>query len=531
MTETGRDLALPFSTIGDLLARHASAHPRKTAIVDLDGGKEIDFAELRETVERIAAWLESAGVGRGDRVVVLSDERIEKLIVFLAVWRIGAVACPFHVEMSVEHLRAIVTYIDPRLVLWHADLDGDGIVGGLGYESMRFSSWPGGDPEPDELFAAVAAMDRAEKPRGTNFANDTACIFSTSGTTDRPKCVEWDHLGLWLCGLSSLDFTGMTGDDRLLEYRTFSWLSPQILALMPFLQTGLALHMARRFSHGRFFDWIAEHRITVAIGVPTVINMLLNRPVDVARDRIASLRLMTSSSAPLAPDRWRRFEERYGITLLQFYGASEGGWLCGNRHDNRKVGTVGRPARHMEFAILDPGGAPCPTGVEGEIAIRGPQTAVAAIAPTGEYQDMRPTRLTEWFRTGDIGVADEDGFVTVTGRVKDLIIRGGVNIAPLEIDGVLMRLPGIAEAATVGVPDPIYGEEIAAFVVARPGTTVRPENVISGCAVHLPDFKLPKSVFVVDSLPKSDRGKIRREALKTLWLEGIDGGPGKSRAR
>ena len=521
MQETSRDLAMPFSTIADLLARHAGAHPEKTAIVDLDGGKEIDFAGLHEAVERIALWLERAGVGRGDKVVLLADERIEKLLVFLAAWRIGAIACPFHVEMTVEHLRAIVTYIDPRIVLWDADLDGEEIVGGLGYRSVRFSSWPDGDSEPGELFAAVAAMEGGGLPRGTNFAADTACIFSTSGTTDRPKCVEWDHLGLWLCGLSSIDFTGLTGDDRLLEYRTFSWLSPQILALMPFLQTGLTLHMARRFSHGRFFDWIEDNRITVAIGVPTVINMLLNRPVEIERGRIDSLRLMTSSSAPLSPDRWRRFEEIYGITLLQFYGASEGGWLCGNRHDNRKVGTVGQPAAHIEFAILDPAGGPCPHGVEGEIAIRGPQTAVAAIAPSGEYRDMRPTRLDDWLRTGDIGVADEDGFVTVTGRVKDLIIRGGVNIAPLEIDGVLMRLPGIEEAAAVGVPDPIYGEEIVAFVVARSGASVRPESVISGCARHLPDFKLPKSVFVVDRLPKSNRGKIRREALKTLWQERV----------
>ena len=407
MQETSDDLAIPFSTVAELLARHAREHPEKTAIADLDGGRKIDFAGLRRAVERIAAWLEDTGVGRGDKVVVLADERIEKLLVFLAVWRVGAIACPFHVEMSVEHLRAIVTYIEPRLVLWHADLDGDEIVGGLGYPSMRFSSWPDGGPEPGELFASVRSRNGGGAPRGTNFATDTACIFSTSGTTDRPKCVEWDHLGLWLCGLSSLDFTGMTGEDRLLEYRTFSWLSPQILALMPFLQTGLTLHMARRFSHGRFFDWIAENRITVAIGVPTVINMLLNRPVDIEPDRIDSLRLMTSSSAPLSPDRWRKFEETYGIALLQFYGASEGGWLCGNRHDDRKLGTVGRPARHMEFAILDPDGGPCPSGVEGEIAIRGAQTAVAAIAPTGEYQDMRPTRLTEWFRTGDIGFADE----------------------------------------------------------------------------------------------------------------------------
>ena len=519
MQETARDLAIPFRSIAEMLAGHESAHPEKTAIVDLDGGGEIDFRGLRDAVERIAAWLAGKGVGRGDKVVVLADERIEKLLVFLAVWRVGAIACPFHVEMSIPHLRAILTYIDPRMVLWHSGLDGEEILAGLGYPATRFADWPRGEPGTGELFASVAAPGGGAAPAVANAPADTACIFSTSGTTDRPKCVEWDHLGLWLCGLSSLDFTGMTGDDRLLEYRTFSWLSPQILALMPFLQTGLTLHIARRFSRARFFDWIERHRISVAIGVPTVINMLLNRPVEIDPARIASLRLMTSSSAPLSPDRWRRFEERYGIALLQFYGASEGGWLCGNRHDGRRIGTVGRPARHIEFAILDGGDAPCPPGVEGEIAIRGPQTAVAAIEPSGEYRDMRPTRLVEWTRTGDIGVADADGFVTVTGRVKDLIIRGGVNIAPLEIDAVLMRLPGIEEAAAVGIPDPIYGEEIAAFVVARAGETVAPESVIAGCARDLPESKLPKSVFLVDALPKSDRGKIRRDALKALWRE------------
>ena len=519
MHDPAPDLAIPFRSIAEVLAGHEAAHPGKTAIVDLDGGGRIDFRGLRAAVEGLAARLAAAGIRRGDRVVVLADEGVEKLLVFLAVWRAGAVACPFHVEMSIPHLRAIIAHIDPRLVLWHDGLDGEKILAGLDCPAMRFGAGPGGDAGAVELFASFAAHGAAAAPDIANAPADTACIFSTSGTTDRPKCVEWDHLGLWLCGLSSLDFTGMTGDDRLLEYRTFSWLSPQILALMPFLQTGLTLHVARRFSHRRFFDWIERHRITVAIGVPTVINMLLNRPVEVAPARIASLRLMTSSSAPLPPDRWRRFEALYGITLLQFYGASEGGWLCGNRHDRRRIGTVGRPARHIGFAILDGAGGPCPPGAEGEIAIRGPQTATATIAPTGEYRDMRPTRLVEWFRTGDIGVADADGFVTVTGRVKDLIIRGGVNIAPLEIDAALMRLPGVEEAAAVGVPDPIYGEEVAAFVVARAGETVTPERVIAGCAEDLPAFKRPKSVFVVESLPKSDRGKIRRDALKDLWRE------------
>ncbi len=507
------EMAIPFRPVGELLASHAARHPDKIAIFDLDSGFGLNFAELSDAVERIAALLAAEGVRPGDKIVVLCDERIEKLLVFLAVWRAGAVACPFHVEMSAAHLRAILGFIEPKMVLWHEALDGEALAAGLDVAAIRFGAWP----DDDGLFAMLAHVPDDARADAANDADDIACVFSTSGTTDQPKCVVWDHLGLWQCGLSTLDMTGMTGDDRLLEYRTFSWLSPQIIALMPFLATGLTLYMARHFSHGRFFDWIRDHEITVAVGVPTVINMLLSRPVDIKGADLPSLRLMTSSSAPLAPDQWRRFEDIYGITLLQFYGASEGGWLCGNRHDRHKIGTAGPPARHMDLAIVDGDGATCPAGTEGEITIRGRQTAIATISPDGDYEDRTPFRLGERARTGDLGVMDADGFVTVTGRVKDLIIRGGVNIAPLEIDGVVMRHADVHEAASVGVPDEIYGEEIVCYVVPRDGAAPDAAVLAEHCAGQLPDFKRPRHFRFIDALPKSDRGKIRREALKALW--------------
>ncbi|NQU70459.1 MAG: long-chain fatty acid--CoA ligase [Rhodospirillales bacterium] len=275
--------------------------------------------------------------------------------------------------------------------------------------------------------------------------------------------------------------------------------------------------MARRFSHGRFFDWIRDNGITVVAGVPTVVNMLLSKPVAVTGDDLPSLRLMTSSSAPLAPDQWRAFEELYKIKLLQFYGASEGGWLCGNRHDWCKLGTAGLAARHMDLAIIDGDGATCPPDVEGEITIRGPQTAVATITPDGVYEDHRPYRLIDRMRSGDLGVMDSDGFVTVTGRVKDLIIRGGVNIAPLEIDGVVMRHDKIHEAAAVGIPDEIYGEEIICYVVLRDRAMLEDGKLDAHCRTILPHVKTPKRFITVTELPKSDRGKIRRDALKELW--------------
>ena len=198
--------------------------------------------------------------------------------------------------------------------------------------------------------------------------------------------------------------------------------------------------------------------------MPTVLNMLLNKPLGYTAKDVPSLRLMSCSAAPLPAQQWLAFEAMYGIKLLQLYGMSEAGWMCGNRIYKNRVGTVGPPALHQELAIVDAAGKPCPPGVEGEFTAGGPQTSVGYLRDDGTIEPIRPNRI----KTGDLGVMDEDGFVRLTGRAKDLIIRGGVNIAPAEIDEVLLKHPGILEAAAVGVPDPIYGEEVVAYVVLRP---------------------------------------------------------------
>ena len=519
-------LEIPFRTLGAAFADFAERHPDKLAIHSIDQRTSIAFGPLRELVDRTAARMRARGVRRGDRVAILSGECLEKLVLMFAAWRCGATACPFHAEIALEHLRSILVLIAPRLIVWRqGDLDGPTLAAGLGCASLPFTSLD------DEIFAPGAAngASRLAEPGQEYGPADEGCIFATSGTTDRPKCVVWDHLGLWLCGLSTIDFTGLGPDDRLLEYRTFSWLSPQIVTFMPFVTLGLSVYMAEGFSRSRFFDWVREHKITVAAGVPTVINMLLDQPVEVDRAAIASLRLMTASSAPLAPERWRQFEERYGVSIAQFYGASEGGWLCGNRHDHRKHGTVGPPARHIDLAILDAAGDICPPGVEGEISIRGPQTATAVISAEGDWEDRTPYRLTRRVRVGDLGVADTDGFITVTGRVKDIILRGGASIAPLEIDAAMMTHPGVSEAAAIGVPDRIWGEEIVCYVVpdkaAPEQTTPSAPELLSFAATVLPDFKRPRRIVFVESLPRNDRGKVRRDDLKALWAQTLGAQP------
>ena len=511
--------ALEFESTLSLLRKYNDRHPDKAAIVDLEQDKSITFSELFDETNRIAHFLKDRGIGKGDKVAVLSDENLEKLIIWMGIWRYGAVVCPLNVEMNQTHLREILDNIGPNLTLCHEDLNAAALTDGIPGETMIFTRWNTGAMMSGEFFTELADFPSVADIEQSNAASDMAAIFCTSGTTSKPKSVVYNHLSYWLSGLSTLSMLGLNADDKTLEYRSFGWNSAQILSLMPWLQTGLTMHIAPRFSHSRFFGWIQSHGITFAAGVPTVVSMLLNEPLGVAADDVPSLRLMTCSTAPLSPEQWRKFEDMYGVTLLQLYGMSEAGWICGNRHDRRRMGTVGPPAKHQEFQIVNGDGDPCPTGIEGEVSVGGPQACMGTISPEGVYEDMAGARM----RTGDLAIMDEDGFVRVTGRTKDLIIRGGVNIAPLEIDNIVLQNAAVLEAATIGVPDPIYGEAIICYLVAKAGVELGEDAIRRHCARVLSEFKMPREFIFVEDIPKSDRGKVVRDRLKELWArESID---------
>jgi acyl-coenzyme A synthetase/AMP-(fatty) acid ligase len=507
-------LKIPYEPVADLLAKHARRDPDKTAIVDLETGTAISFGALERAAIDIAAYLKSKGLKKGSRVLVLADEYLEKLLIWMGVWRIGAVMCPFNLEINEKQMVSLTAALNPDLILYHKNIDVAAMTGDAPAPKVRFGAWsPDGTKDPqDELFMALPKGDAAALPERNN-ADDMACIFCTSGTTARPKIVIYNHAAYWMNGLDTLEFLGLTEEDRTLEYRSFGWNSAQVLTLMPFLQKGLTVHMAKRFSHSRFFEWVQQHGITFSAGVPTVLNMLLNKPLGFTAKDIPTLRLMSCSTAPLTAQQWTQFEEMYGVTLLQMYGMSETGWVCGNRHYAKKMGTVGLPALHQELIITDPQGNECPPGVEGEITVGGPQMAIGYLSDDGSIEPLSGKRI----KTGDLGIKDTEGFVRVTGRTKDLIIRGGVNIAPLEIDEILIKHPGVAEAAAVGVPDKIYGEEVICYVVAK-DKALTEAAVLSHCGTYLPPVKAPKQVLIVADLPKSDRGKVLRDKLREDWI-------------
>jgi acyl-CoA synthetase (AMP-forming)/AMP-acid ligase II len=237
-------LGIPFRPIAELLALYRDRDPGKTAIVDLESGTAIGFGALDRVTADIAAFLKSRGVVKGSRVLLLSDENLEKLLLWFGIWRIGAVVCPLNIEINEKVLADLAPVVNPALILHHKDIDCDALVGECGAPRVRFGAWSAhGAVDPQDHCFAVMSQGAEELPE-RNDPEDIACIFCTSGTTSRPKIVIYDHCAYWLNGLSTLEFLGLTADDRTLEYRSFGWNSAQVLSLMPFLQKGLTMHIA-----------------------------------------------------------------------------------------------------------------------------------------------------------------------------------------------------------------------------------------------------------------------------------------------
>jgi long-chain acyl-CoA synthetase/malonyl-CoA/methylmalonyl-CoA synthetase len=225
-------------------------------------------------------------------VLLLSDEILEKLLIWLACWRLGAVAAPLNIELNATFIADLARTVDPVLALVHTELDGNALLAGRPFVRFGKYSADAADADPqDDFFRTIPRGIEAATLPERNEASDIACIFCTSGTTSRPKIVVYDHCAYCLNGLSSLEALGLTEDDATLEYRSFGWNSAQVVSLMPFLEKGLTMHIARRFSHSRFFEWIGRHGITFAVGVPTVVNILLNKPLGYTAKDVPTLRL------------------------------------------------------------------------------------------------------------------------------------------------------------------------------------------------------------------------------------------------
>ena len=321
-----------YQSVSTLLRAHAADTPDKPFLVAIDqDGRSLTFAQLWRLSNRLARFLHQLGIGPGGRIAVLTDNRLEMPALYFAIQRYGAAFCTINVEVNATHVREMLARIEPELVLCHEDLDSASF--GRGDDAIRFGDLdPDGKSTDGGLFERLNGYDDGDHAPEAGAGPEDLCVLSfTSGTSAAPKGVMHRFGNYYWITDQTIDMWKLTGADRMLEFRSLSWASSHMLCLNPALRVGATILLAERFSRSRFFAWLCDYEATMVIGVPTVINMLLEHdasPDDISATR--RLRFMSSSTAPLMVDQHRRFEDTYGIELVQLYGMSEGGIVASN---------------------------------------------------------------------------------------------------------------------------------------------------------------------------------------------------------
>ncbi|WP_426955556.1 AMP-binding protein [Muricoccus radiodurans] len=480
----------------------------RTFIESLDG-RRVSYAALEETTARLANLLRSLGVGPGDRVAGLLDKSPEGIMLYLAACRTGAVYLPIHVDLTASEVDYILSDAEPSLLVCRpelaARLQARADVGGRHLLTL--------DARGRGTLVAAMGEQPAEFATPPGRAEDPNAIVYTSGTTGRPKgAIMTNGLVVWNA-LALAERWRITADDVLLHA------NPMAFGLFgtttPVLAAGGSLRLLPKL---QVDDVVAAlPGVTMFSGVPTYYARLLKHP-GFTQACCAGMRLFVTGSAPMRADLFDAFADRTGHQLLDRYGMTEALIITSMSLDApRRPDTSGTPLTGCELRVVDEAGDPVPAGHVGMIELRQPfPFAGYWRAPEKTRDAFRPEG---WFITGDFGRLDEDGNLSVLGRGVDLIISGGLNVYPKEVETGLNALPGVAESAVIGVPHPDFGEAVVAVVQLEPGADFSPAGAQAALSRDLARYKVPKHVAVVPDMPRNTLGKIQKALLKTQFRD------------
>ncbi|MFI7012510.1 AMP-binding protein [Streptomyces sp. NPDC050145] len=501
-------MALPFTTVHRSFAEQVERRPDK-ALFELPDGRKITYRETADTVARIAARLVADGVTPGDRVAMQVDKSPEAIALYLATLRIGGVFLPLNTAYTGAEMEYFIGDARPRVLVCspqrqadHAHRAGpDLVVETLGTQGD--GTLLEGEGRHDE------AVDAA--------ADDPAAILYTSGTTGRSKGAVLTHGNLASNCAALLEAWRFTDRDRLIHALPIFHVHGLFVAANMALVAGASLYYLPKFDADTVVDLLP--RATVLMGVPTFYTRMA-RHERLTPETCASMRLFVSGSAPLLASDHEAFEARTGHAILERYGMTETGMNTTNPYEGgpRKPGTVGRPLPGTEIRVVDgESGAPLPDGEVGSIEVRGPNVF------SGYWQMPEKTaaefRADGFFITGDLGRIDEDGYLCIVGRGKDLVISGGYNIYPKEIEELLDAHPAVLESAVIGVPHPDFGETVVAVVVPAPGQEPSEADLLKCVAGDLARFKHPRAVRIVEALPRNVMGKVQKAELRKRYQD------------
>ncbi|MEO6656448.1 MAG: long-chain fatty acid--CoA ligase [Pyrinomonadaceae bacterium] len=502
------------NNVRQLLEMRAAEYPDKIFLFSEADGRSWTYAEFDRIVNRTANMLISHGITKGDVVSLLMPNSAEYIIAYFACWKIGAVAGPVNSLLKAEEISWVVGNSESKLILSEPSALADGQLDSFGDNIPIITNWPPADAGgSDQLDGIDIDLE------------DDAIIIYTSGTTGKPKGCLLTHGNLIANARQIAEWMGFGESDRLLTIMPLFHMNAVSVTTMTALYAGGSTVVSPKFSASRFWDIIEKYKITSFGSVATMLSMLLHSSsgfqvpgsnLDPIKDqRSKSLRFAMCGSAPVPAEVLKRFEETFGCLVIEGYGLSES--TCRSTFNppnkDRRPGSCGQPIGN-EMAVFDDKDQAVADGELGEIVLRGENIL------KGYFKNEEATArafTNGWFHTGDIGYRDADGFFYIADRKSDMIIRGGENIYPREIDDLLYTHPAVASAAVIGVPDDLYGEEVGAFVVLRDGAEVSQEDLTAFCREHLADFKCPKTVHFLDEIPKGPTGKLLKRELAKMF--------------
>ncbi len=503
----------------ELIELHQEERADETCVFWCD--EEITYRQLNERVNRVANGLKELGVKKGDVVSVYLPNCPDYYYVWFGIVKLGAVFGPINAMFKGDEVRHVLSDSGAvALITTEALLDTINAIRG-DCPALREVICLEGERPGATAYARL--MEHSPELAPVEIArDDLAAIVYTSGTTGRPKGAMMTHWNQISNTMASADSVPMApGEARLGLILPLFHANAQTTSLVQFY-TGGAVAMWERFSPSDFWETVDRYRPKTFSAVPTVLSILLMAPVKEGLD-IRSLEFVICGGAPLPVDIIQRFEESFNLRVMEGYGLTEG--TCVSSLNPfwgvRKVGSIGLPLRGQPMRIVDDDMNELPPGEYGEIVVKGPNVM------KGYYNNPEATAETlvdGWLRTGDMGYMDEDGYFFIVDRKKDMIIRGGENIYPREIEEVLFTHPQIAEATVIAKPDPIWGEEVLALVVLAPGASLTEDDVKEFCSQRLADYKLPREVIFRADLPKTLTGKVQKKLLKEeLFGSGAEG--------
>ncbi|MFE2580571.1 long-chain fatty acid--CoA ligase [Streptomyces sp. NPDC059378] len=483
--------------LNDFLTRAAHAHGDRVA-VELDD-QQLTYAELHALAGRTAAFLTARGVQAGDRIGLMLPNVLEFPVLYYGILRAGAVVVPMNPLLRQREIAHCVHDCDMTLLLAHQDAADEARRGAQGTATPIVPVTPGGLPDllPGHPDTAPTAARRDD---------DLAVILYTSGTTGVPKGAMLTHAGLARNCEITARLLRLTPDDVMMGCLPLFHAFGQACAMNAAVIAGARLTLLSRFHPGQALRLIADRKVTVFEGVPTMYAALLAEHRLDPGGETASLRLCVSSGASLPVELLHGFEAALGCPVLEGYGMSETSPVVSFNHLDRprRPGSVGTPIEGVEMRILDP-----QDGV-GELCVRGHNVMAGY---WGRPDATAETVVDGWLHTGDLARMDEDGYFYIVDRKKDLIIRGGYNVYPREIEEVLYEHPAVAEAAVIGVRHDLLGEEVAAVVALRPGSRAGVEELQDFVRQRVAPYKYPREIRLVDALPKGPTGKILKREI------------------